>query len=203
VLVLLDEWVPRPRRLHRDEALGEFLVRYLRGHGPATIRDFAWWSQLTLADARIGLAVAGNRLTELEVDGQALYLDAETDVGELGGRIRQRSPVLTLGNFDEYLLGYQDRSFSVDTAELVRVVPGKNGIFLPIMASNGRVIGTWRRLAKGGSITVEPQPFGAFSGRTAAGFARSIQRYATFLDVTATVIAPKEQHPTSTSAQRR
>lgn len=122
--------------------------------------------------------------------GETLYLDAATDAGELGSRIRQRSPVLTLGNFDEYLLGYRDRSFCVDPADLVRVVPGKNGIFLPLMVSNGRVIGTWRRLAKGRSITVEPQPFAAFSDRTAASFARSIKRYATFLDLTATVTSP-------------
>jgi Winged helix DNA-binding domain len=191
VLVLLDEWVTQPRLLEREEALGEFLVRYLRGHGPATIKDFAWWSQLTLADARVARAVAGDRLAELEVDGQTLHLEAATDVGELGGPIRQRSPVLTLGGFDEYLLGYQDRSFSVDDDKLTRVVPGKNGIFLPIMVSNGRVTGTWRRLAKGRSITVEPQPFSAFSERAAAGFARSIGQYAKFLDVTATVTAAR------------
>jgi hypothetical protein len=190
VLVLLDEWVPNPRRLERDEALGEFLVRYLRGHGPASIKDFAWWSQLTVADARIGHAVAGDRLAQLDVDGETMYLEAATDVGEPGTRIRQRSPVLTLGGFDEYLLGYRDRSFSVDDEDLARVVPGKNGIFLPIMVSNGRVTGTWRRLAKGRSITVEPQPFGAFSDRMATAFARSIDQYARFLGVTATVIAP-------------
>jgi hypothetical protein len=189
VLVLLDEWVPNPRRLERDEALGEFLVRYLRGHGPATIKDFAWWSQLTVADARIGHAVAGDRLAQLDVDGETMYLEAATDVGELGTRIRQRSPVLTLGGFDEYLLGYRDRSFSVDDEDLARVVPGKNGIFLPIMVSHGRVNGTWRRLAKGRSITVEPQPFGAFSDRMATAFARSIDQYARFLGVTATVTA--------------
>jgi hypothetical protein len=190
VLVLLDEWVPNPRRLERDEALGEFLVRYLRAHGPATIKDFAWWSQLTLADARIGHAVAGDRLVQLDVDGETMYLEAATDVGELGSRIRQRSPVLTLGGFDEYLLGYRDRSFSVDDENLARVVPGKNGIFLPIMVSNGRVTGTWRRLAKGRSITVEPQPFGAFSDRLATAFDRSIDQYARFLGVTATITAP-------------
>lgn len=192
VLVLLEEWVQRPRRLERDEALGEFLVRYLRGHGPATVRDFAWWSQLTLADARTGLAVARDRLTELDVDGQTVYVEAATDVGELGSRIRQRSPVLTLGGFDEYLLGYQDRSFSIDADDLVRVIPGKNGIFLPIMVSNGRVTGTWRRLVAGRGITVQPQPFGTFSDRSAASFARSIDRYAKFLGMPATLIAPPD-----------
>ncbi|SDN19190.1 Winged helix DNA-binding domain-containing protein [Cryobacterium flavum] len=64
-LVLLDEWVPNPRRLERDEALGEFVYRYFLGHGPATLVDFAWWSQLTVADAKTGLAVARERLTEV------------------------------------------------------------------------------------------------------------------------------------------
>ena len=44
VLVLLEDWVPSPRRLARDEALGEFVLRYFGGHGPATLQDFAWWS---------------------------------------------------------------------------------------------------------------------------------------------------------------
>jgi hypothetical protein len=193
VLVLMDEWVPHPRRLERDEALGEFLVRYLRGHGPATIKDFAWWSQLTLADVRTGLAVAGDRVVELAVDGHMMYVEATSDVGELGSRIRQRSPVLTLGGFDEYLLGYRDRSFTVDDDLLARVVPGKNGIFLPIMVSNGRVTGTWRRLMKGHSITVESQPFAAFPDSMAADFARSIDQYARFLGVTATVASPAPQ----------
>ncbi|WBM80489.1 winged helix DNA-binding domain-containing protein [Cryobacterium breve] len=44
-LALLDEWAPEQRRLDRAEGLAEFLVRYLDGHGPASLRDFASWSQ--------------------------------------------------------------------------------------------------------------------------------------------------------------
>lgn len=35
---LLDEWVRTPRRLDREEALGELALRYFRSHGPATAR---------------------------------------------------------------------------------------------------------------------------------------------------------------------
>ena len=53
--VLLDEWVPNPRRLGRDEALAELGGRYFRSHGPATEYDFAWWSGLPVSEARASI----------------------------------------------------------------------------------------------------------------------------------------------------
>ncbi len=38
---LFDDWIHLSRDLSGDEALAEFVVRYFRSHGPATIRDFA------------------------------------------------------------------------------------------------------------------------------------------------------------------
>ena len=57
--VLLDEWVPDPVRLDRDEALATIAVRYFRSHGPTTRQDFAGWTGLTMADAKKGIAAAG------------------------------------------------------------------------------------------------------------------------------------------------
>ena len=182
-LVLLDEWVPSPRRLDRDEALGEFVLRYFGGHGPATLKDFAWWAQITVADARVGLAVAGDRLIELAVDGASHYLPADADTGQLGSAPRQRSPVLALPSFDEYLLGYTDRSFAVENGSLLRVVPGKNGIFLPLILSSGRVIGTWRQTKSATAVAVEARPFDGLSARQARDFERAAADYTRFLGV--------------------
>ncbi len=63
---LYDEWIPNPRRLERDDALREFALRYFSSHGPATIRDFSWWSSLTLTEARRGLELAREQLDELD-----------------------------------------------------------------------------------------------------------------------------------------
>ena len=54
---LLSERAPSPRRLERDEALAELSRRFFSSHGPATIRDFVWWSGLTTADAKRGLEI--------------------------------------------------------------------------------------------------------------------------------------------------
>ena len=183
MLVLLNEWVPNPRRLDRDEALGEYLLRYLAGHGPAALTDFAWWSQVTMADAKIALAVAGPQLDVLDVDGVRHLLLRSADVGPLGRAAAGRGPnaVLALPGFDEHLLGYRDRSFAIEPENLTRVVPGKNGIFLPILVRGGRIAGTWRRDWQARAITVQPVPFAAPSPAFARSADRALHEYARFL----------------------
>ena len=183
MLVLLADWVPHPRRLERDEALGEYLLRYLSGHGPAPLTDFVWWSQLTMADAKTALGVAGPLLDVLEVDGVRHLLPASAETGPLGRAAPGRGPnaVLALPGFDEYLLGYRDRSFAIDPELLARVVPGKNGIFLPVLVRGGRIAGTWRRDWQATAITVQPAPFDPPSPAFAASADRALHEYARFL----------------------
>ena len=73
---LLDERVPPAASLDPDEALGELARRYFTSHGPATVRDFAWWSGLTTTLVRRGLAVAGRHLARREADGREHWFAA-------------------------------------------------------------------------------------------------------------------------------
>ncbi len=57
---LLAQRAPDAKTLSREEALAELTRRYFSGHAPATLKDFAWWSGLTVADCKQGLeAVCG------------------------------------------------------------------------------------------------------------------------------------------------
>lgn len=192
LLVLLDEWVPERRRLERDEALGEFLLRYLTGHGPASLADFAWWSQLTMADAKTALAVAAPKLAVFEVDGERYLFPEDSDLGPLAPapQRRGRDAVLALPGFDEHLLGYRDRSFAIEPDRLPLVVPGKNGIFLPLLVRAGRVVGTWRRTWQPRLVTVEPQPFSPLSPAAARSVERSLHDYGAFLGRPLDVLPP-------------
>src|SRR5215212_10045470 len=69
---LVSERAPTARALPRDEALAELTRRYLAGHGPATIRDFVWWSSLTTADVRRGLDIIKAR--PLEQEGRTYWM---------------------------------------------------------------------------------------------------------------------------------
>jgi hypothetical protein len=153
--VLLDEWAPDAVRLERDEALAELATRYVSGHGPATVRDLAWWSGSTLTEARRAVALAGDRVA-LDRDG---YLIPATAADPPSHEEAPRGDVRLLPGFDELLLGYRDRSASLAPEHAPLVVPSSNGLFLPSVVVDGRVAGVWRRSLPSGrgavSVTVE------------------------------------------------
>lgn len=175
--VLLDEWVPRPRRLARDEALGELARRYFEGHGPATVRDFANWTKLTADDVRRSVGLARPALVERAYDGVPTLAAAAS----LAPAPRAAGSVVLLPGFDEYLLGYQDRSAALAAEHKELIVPGGNGVFRPTVVVDGRVVGTWRRGAGKGS-GVEASLFDGyrFSRAEASAFARTAAAHARF-----------------------
>ncbi|WP_410813553.1 winged helix DNA-binding domain-containing protein [Micromonospora sp. 067-2] len=174
---LLDEWAPGPRLLDRDEALVELAHRYVRGHGPVTAREFAGWTGLTLTDARRGLAAVGDALAVVRVEGEEMYVaSALADA--------PRAPVddvLVLPGFDEYLLGYRDRSLMLDSAHRDAVVPGNNGIFQATVVRAGRVVGVWKRKISRSVVTVAVQPLTPLDAGQRARVERALGRYADFL----------------------
>ena len=159
-LVLLDEWVARPRRLERDEALGEWALRYFRSHGPATTADFSWWTKLVAADVRAGVALARPELAEVTVDGTTHLMDPATP-DRLREARKDAQRVLLLPGFDEFLLGYGDRSPALAPEFAARVCPG-GGMFSPTVVSGGQVIGTWKRVGTGARRTITATPFTTF-----------------------------------------
>ena len=161
LFVLLDEWVGAPRRPSREEALAELALRYFRGHGPATLRDLVRWAGCTVRDARAGLAGVRTELACIEVDGSEHFLDPEVPDRLAACRAQARG-VFLLPGFDEFVLGYGDRSAVLEPAFADRIVPGGNGMFRPTVVSDGRIVGTWRYTGSGARRTVTATPFTAF-----------------------------------------
>ncbi|MFF1879061.1 winged helix DNA-binding domain-containing protein [Leifsonia sp. NPDC058230] len=191
-LVLLDEWVPESRDLGHDEALAEFFVRYVAGHGPATMKDFVWWTKGTVAGAKTALAVAGDRLTSLTVDGIEYWMPTELTgrASENAPTAAEKSAVHLLPGFDEYLIGYQNRDVVLDPEHADIIVPGGNGVFAPIIVSRGRVTGTWKRKTTSTRVTVDPRPFSPLTSAATTKVARGARAYGRFLGLTGEVGPP-------------
>ncbi len=170
---LLEHRVPSPRLPERAEALGEFALRYFTSHGPATERDFAWWSSLTLTDARAGIADAREQLDELDVDGTRYYLRPGLEPAARAVRL--------LPGFDEYLLGYSDRSAPLSGADSAMIVPGGNGMFLSTTVVNGEVVGSWRRTPRAKKVQLELEPFREIPASATRGVAAAAKRYGAYL----------------------
>jgi len=173
---LLEEWVPAAKTLDHDEALAELAGRYFQSHGPATVQDFTWWAGLTVADAKLGIELAGSRLEREVVEGQATWFAAAAP----GARRTPESPaVWLLPSFDEYTVAYKDRSAVLDPAQ--GGVTSSNGIFYPVIVLDGRVAGTWRRVFEKGSVVITLSPFIPLKKKEKQAAARAAERYGAFL----------------------
>lgn len=149
---LLDEWAPNATRLSREEGLGELARRYFRSHGPATIVDFATWSSQPLRDAKIGLELIRRELTSETIEGVEYWMRRDLPAID---REAVRDTYLLAG-FEEYLLGYKDRSAVLAPGAAPATV---NGIFFPIIVVDGQVKGLWKRVVNRKDIAVTFRPF--------------------------------------------
>jgi Winged helix DNA-binding domain len=185
--VLLDDWVPNPNVLTRDEGLVALATRYFRSHGPALQKDFVGWTGLTVADAKRGIELAGDVLVGTQtVSGPMITSAASLDTGV--PTVIQRDELLLLPGFDEYLLGYKDRAAMISAEHFNRVIPGGNGVFKPTIVANGRVVGTWKRTIKKDHVEMQAIPFVSFTRRQDTAFATASARYAGYLGLEPRII---------------
>lgn len=170
---LLEEWTPRGRTLSGDEALAELATTYFRAHGPATVRDFAWWAGFPLQDAQRALSLIADRLRAIVVDGPAYWLLRDTPDPPSGPL-----PTILLPPFDEYTVAYADRSAAADPSILSTIRHG----LAPNLLINGRIAGTWKRtLLAGNTVALTPTLLRILNRKEQADLARAAERYAAFL----------------------
>jgi hypothetical protein len=168
---LLDEWVPATKMLDRDAALAELARRYFTSHGPATRQDFAWWSGLAAADARAALDMARPHLAHETAAGQTYWLDPSLPVR------RRATAAYLLPLYDEYTVGYRDRS---------AVIPAQyasqagNGIFKPPIVVDGQIVGSWTRTIEKNGVVVAPRPFAKLRADQARAVEKAAARYRAF-----------------------
>ena len=158
LFVLLDDWITEERRLDRDEALAELALRFFTGHGPATVADLVRWAGSTVRDARAGLSEVRDRLEAVTVDGTEYLMDPATP-DRLTAARGEAEGVLLLPGFDEFVLGYGDRTAVVPAEFAARIVPGNNGMFRSTVVHRGRVVAVWRWDGRGAKRAPAVEPF--------------------------------------------
>ncbi|MEO8972112.1 MAG: winged helix DNA-binding domain-containing protein [Ktedonobacteraceae bacterium] len=175
---LLDERVPQTRTVERDEALAELARRYFTSHGPATMQDFVWWSGLPVADAKVGLSMVKFQLLYEVVDDQTYWFPPSTPPAKDVSQIAHLLP-----NFDEYTVGYTDRSAVFDMLHSYKLDSRSNGLLGYIMVLDSQVVGTWKRTIKKDAVIITPNLFTPLSEAGTRAFAIAANRYGTFLNM--------------------
>ncbi|MDI1463566.1 winged helix DNA-binding domain-containing protein [Catellatospora sp. KI3] len=176
-----DAWV-----LDADQALAELTLRYFTSHGPATAKDFRWWSSLTLADIRRGLDLVGDRLHSLTADGLTYWF-----AGSPPEAVPDRPVVHLLQGYDEYIVGYSESKFLLDLAKrggsrLDR--PAANGVLLV----DGQFTGHWRRTVTRRDVAFDLEVYAELGPAEHAALQATADRHGRFLGLPARVsVAPR------------
>jgi Winged helix DNA-binding domain len=178
---LLDERAPQAKGLARDEALAELTLRYFTSHGPATVKDFRWWSGLTTADIKQGIEMAASQLEHEHVDGVS-YWFAESDVDA-----EMASPSVHLvQGYDEYIVGYSESKYLLDVSGAARSFPRPRGIYTHAVILDSQVVGQWKRTTKKDALIVEVALFTRFDDAQMQALRGAAERHGAFLGLPAT-----------------
>ena len=157
--VLTTDWIPNPVELDADAALHEWLRRFVLSHGPVTIEDAARWTGLPKTPVRKAAAAALSeaQIVEVSIDDCTHYQAPDLE-DRLRDRRKHAEELLLLPGFDEIILGYKDRSATLDPAHEKLVVPGGNGMFKNTLIDGTRARATWKRSTRktGPRLTIAP-----------------------------------------------
>ena len=174
---LLEERVPPARVLGREDARAELAHRYFTSHGPATLKDFMWWSGLAGADARPALEGIEAQLVREETDGRAYYRSPTMKSARRGSTTAYLLPA-----YDESLLSYRDSREAF--IPYMKQATRDNG---QIVVVDGQPIGTWRRRQGKDSVVIEAEPFDSLTRGQRDAIAAAVNRLGGFLNVPAIV----------------
>ncbi|HAU07771.1 MAG: hypothetical protein UW46_C0004G0065 [Candidatus Yanofskybacteria bacterium GW2011_GWF1_44_227] len=177
VFVLFDEWISESKKLSRDESLAKLAIRYFTGHGPAQIKDLAWWSGLSIKDIGVGIELAGPELVKEVADGKTYWMAPKQS------RVVKSNTAYLLPAFDEFLVAYRDRSASLEAIHAKHINPGANGMLSPVIVINGQVLGTWKRITKRGMIDIELKPFAQLATDQMKSIDKEKEAYLKFLNL--------------------
>jgi hypothetical protein len=145
---LVDEVVPATPQLSREEALDRLVRRFFAGHGPASVKDFARWSSLTMTDTRTALAEIGDDLEQVEVDATTLWFDPSV-------RARRRpaaAATFLLPVYDEVVLSYPQLGFPPAEGHPHAERPDP---FWAWVVHDETNVGLWKRTVNATKVTVE------------------------------------------------
>lgn len=173
IFISMDE-LPETKTLTRSEALAELTGRYFTSHAPATLQDFVWWSGLLSKDVKSGLRAVESSLESETIEGKTYWYSPLTQ------DTKHSSPKAhLLPSFDEYLVGYKDRSASLE--KVLSKKKNIKNIMYPTITVDGQIVGAWKRKFKGNEVIMDLKPVTAFNPAENEALDAAVHSFSEFL----------------------
>src|SRR4051812_4992456 len=173
---LVAERAPKAARLPRDEALATLAQRFFCSHGPATIRDFVWWSGLTTTDARRAIEMI--RARREEVDSLTYWTAGQPRRGATRDQVVHLLPI-----YDEYLVAYRDREAVPHRPAAIASASKPSVTFQHAFVIAGHVAGTWRITRSTNGVTIHAVPLRRLNLNERRALIAAVRRYQQFVEL--------------------
>ncbi|TML75733.1 MAG: winged helix DNA-binding domain-containing protein [Actinobacteria bacterium] len=170
-----DARVPAAKDLTRDEALGTLAKRYCESRGPATVKDFAWWSGLPMSDARRAAEIAGRSIKQSVVDGRTYLF-----VGEPKNARKSRPRIDLVQCYDESIITYGESRDVLRTERARFAVPATVNGYTHVILRDGVLLGHWRVVRARDGVTVQRRVQERLDEAERAALDRAVLRYRRF-----------------------
>ena len=168
--------------LSDDEALAELTRRYFVSHGPATVKDFSWWSGLTMGQVREGLALVDDELASEEDEDGTPWYSAPTAARGTGPTGCHLIPM-----YDELGVAYKDLRM------MLREQPPAEGKLERPILIDGECVGSWRRTTTGKRMTLTATLFTDLSGAERSALEAASERFGADLELVAALGSPAKK----------
>jgi len=136
-----------PAFIKKDEARRELVRRYFTSFGPATAQDCSAFFLWKMGVLRLVLDDVLPQMIETKIDGKTYYHARPlAENGEI-------PPCVLVPGFDQFIMGYRDRTRYIDKEHNPKLVNGA-GIVFPSVLLRGRIRAKWKK--DGARIIVTP-----------------------------------------------
>ncbi len=173
---LLNERVPKTKKINRQEALALLAQKYFSSHCPAALQDFIWWSGLPVKDSRNALEMIKSNLISENIDGHTYWMPTSFSLPKV-----DENSVYVLPAYDEFIISYRDRTASLPFHNH-KLAVSNNGIFRPLIVINGQVTGIWKRTLKKDEVSIEIEFFRRHKKAEKVLIEIAFEKFAFFLD---------------------
>ncbi|HYV95253.1 MAG TPA: winged helix DNA-binding domain-containing protein [Chitinophagales bacterium] len=176
---LLEERVPSAITLDREEALAELTKRYFASRGPATLQDFAWWSGLTMKDARAGMSALSSHFVH---EHDSIYDQEYLFVGTESRLEPKHQSTFLMPDYDEYGISYRNRSYAqFNPKNIIGEKRDGNPVYNHMLVVDGVIRGTWRRVIKNKTVFIEITSFITLNASKNHAVVKAVRKYIEFV----------------------
>jgi Winged helix DNA-binding domain len=155
--VRTEDWLPKQKSIDPESAQQFLLRAYLRAYGPATARDFAFWSGISMKEVAAVWKSIEDEFSEVELEDRKAYILREDESALRKSSLK--SPNLRLlANFDVFLLAHAEKSHMVHDRHY-KLIYRNQGWISPVILLDGKVIGTWSHKVTGQKLAIALNPF--------------------------------------------